>query len=74
MEIKDLKPRDRIWFEPHGEDEVYTVFGNPYIEQDGWMVSVTDDGDYCWHFSETDEPRLHYAPTTPTIVIVREGE
>lgn len=60
IKIKDLKPRARIWFEGHGDDEIYTVYGNPYIGDDNmWYVDVTDDGDYCWLFSEQDEQFLH---------------
>lgn len=61
VSIKHLRPNERICYRGVYEDEVYTVFGNPWLNERGtWSVDVTDSGDYCFVFDEGDEKYLFY--------------
>jgi len=59
LKIKDLKIRQRFYaMDSQGEPYGFTTYGSPAEINGVWTVDCTDDGDYCFTFTEEDEAIL----------------
>lgn len=59
LKIKDLKNRQRFYaMDADGEPYSFRVWMEPTKVNDIWTVDCTDEGDYCFTFTEEDEKIL----------------
>lgn len=59
LKIKDLKTRQRFYaMDSSGEPYGFTLYMEPMLINGVWTADCTDDGDYCYIFTEEDEAIL----------------